>query len=117
MHKLNDINMHRFMSCIIEMNEFLNLFPGSYDIEKLDYKELGGIWLNYIPTSWDNNANVQIFEFYPDNYKKTIFLFERIETAKNIHKYVVKVYKTRTPVHMTTSMVKLGNPIEEDLPF
>ena len=53
----------RYASCLTELNEYLDSFPGEKLTDKIGMKDLSGNLLNIMPNSWSKQAYVQGFDF------------------------------------------------------
>ena len=78
------------MACLVDLNEYLALFPGAKLTDKFGMIDLNKIVLNSIPNSWSKQAYVQRFDGESITFKNAVNVFEHMKIAKYIYKVVVK---------------------------
>ena len=105
MKKTCSLKVKCYAARLIDMNEYLDSFPGATLDDKIDVTELNEIFLNIVPNSWSKQAYVQGFGCESISFKKAVNMFERIEIAESIYGGVVEYSYKNLPKHMPTMMV------------
>ena len=60
---------------LINLNEYLDSFPGEKLSDKIGVTELNGIFLNSMPNSWSKQAYVEGFDWKYINFNKSVNMF------------------------------------------
>ena len=63
---------------MIDINEYLSVFPGENPIEKIGKTELNKIILNSIPNVWGRQVYMQGFYCETINFEISVIMFEPI---------------------------------------
>ena len=71
------LKVRRFTDRMIDLNEYLYVFPGAKASDKTCETELNEILLNIMPNIWNRQAYVQGFDCETIT-KKSINMFERM---------------------------------------
>ena len=82
----------RYAAHMIKLNEYLDIFAGSQEIEKIGETELNEILLHCMPNFWIIQMYVQGFYFETVTCKQVINIFEIMEIAEGIYEGVVDPY-------------------------
>ena len=81
MRKPWELHLKRFNAWLIELNNYLILFPTSRSPKKIPSKELNKIPLHDVPNRWATKACIQGWDFEGKSYKETYKIFEWMEIA------------------------------------
>ena len=87
--KLHNLTEKRYAALIIDLNEYLESFPGATLNHKIGVTELNKILLNSMPNIWSRQAHLQGFDCESITFIKYSNMFERMEIADSIYKGVV----------------------------
>ena len=79
----------RTLLWLVDLNEYLAVFPGAKISDKMFMTELNEILLNSIPNSWNNQAYVKEFDCESITFKASVNMFERMEISEYIYEVVV----------------------------
>ena len=116
MKKTRSLKVRHYAACLIDMNEYLDSFPGATLADKIYVTGFNDIVLNRMPSSWSKQAYVRGFGYESISFKNAVKMFERMETAESIYKGVVETsYKKTLPGKMPNVLVTAGIR-EENLP-
>ena len=63
MKKSRSLKVRRYTAFLIDLNEYLDSFPGATLFDKIDATELNKIILNSMPNSWYKHAYVKYFDY------------------------------------------------------
>ena len=77
MKNLCGLKVRRYTDCMIDLNEYLYVFPGAKASDKTCEMELNEILLNIMPNIWNKRAYMQGFDCETIT-KKPIKMFERM---------------------------------------
>ena len=92
MRKPHKLKVRRYVARLIELNNFLSLFPGAKLTEKIKVAKINEILLNSMPNSWSKQAHVQGFYCKSVNFKKDINIFECMDISESIYEGLVEPY-------------------------
>ena len=62
MRKPRGLKVRFYAACLIDLNDYLDLFHGENLTDKIGMTELNEILLNSMPNSWINQAYVHVFD-------------------------------------------------------
>ena len=96
------------MDRFIDLNEYLPSFPGSTPTHKTGMTELNNICFNSMPNSWSNQAYVQGFYWKSITLKKSVNVFECMDTSEYICEGVVEPPLKKILGKMPTVLVIAG---------
>ena len=82
--KLRILKVRRYVAHLIDLNGYLNSFPGATLADKIDVTEFNKIMLNSTPDSCSKQAYVQGFDCKSTFFKKYVNMFECMEIAEYI---------------------------------
>ena len=88
--KTRSLRVRRYAARLIDLNEYLESFPGATLANKISETELNEIILNSIPNSWYKQAYAQGFDCKSISFRKYVNMFERMKIAESIFEYVVE---------------------------
>ena len=74
---------------LVELNKYLDVFPGENISDKIHVVELNLKNLNIVPNSWIKQAYVEVFYCESITFKADVKMFERMEIAESIYDVVV----------------------------
>ena len=63
MMNLCNISVKKFDTRLMDINEYLSLFPGSDNMKKIVYEEMNEILLHTVPIVWTKQAYLKGFGF------------------------------------------------------
>ena len=87
------LTVRHYVARLIDLNEYLEYFPGATLNDNIGVTKLNGILLNIMPNSWSIQDYAQGFDC------ESINMFERMEIAESIYEGVVEPsYKKPTRV-------------------
>ena len=92
MRKLRRLKVKLFSACLIDLNKYLDFFPGAMLSDKIGLTELNEIFLDSITNSWIKQAYVQVFYCESITVKKSDNMFERMEISESIYEGIVEHY-------------------------
>ena len=75
MRKPHELKLRRYSDCLIDLNNYFDVFHGSKLSEKIGMTELNEILLNSMTNSWSKQAYVQVFDCEYIIYKKKLPIF------------------------------------------
>ena len=78
MKKPRSLTVRCYAARLIDLNEYLALFPGATLTLKIGVTELNEILLNSMTNSWSNKDYVQGFDCESINFLKAVNMFERM---------------------------------------
>ena len=78
----------RFEAQLMEINNFLPLFPGYDPTKKIPSKELNEILLHAVPNGWGKHSYLRGWYFEMSTYRETCAVFDQMEISKQV--YTVK---------------------------
>ena len=93
------------MARLIDLNKYLDSFPGSTLSDTIGVTELNKIILNSMPNSWSKQACVQDFDCKSILFKKNVNMFERMKIEESIYNGLVEPSHKKVPVQMKTILV------------
>ena len=76
MSNLHELEARCYAACMIEINQYLTIFLGYNQNNKIGDMELNEILLHIISNVWGNQEFLQGFDFVAVYFKKSIDLFE-----------------------------------------
>ena len=88
--KPRTITVRRYAARLIDLNEYLESFPGANLNDNIGITELKKIFLNSMPNSWSRQAYVQGFDCWSTTFKKAVNMFDRMEISESIYEGVVE---------------------------
>ena len=97
MKKTRSLKVRHYAACLIDMNEYLDSFPGATLADKIYVTGFNDIVLNRMPSSWSKQAYVRGFGYESISFKNAVKMFERMETAESIYKGVVETSYKKKP--------------------
>ena len=83
--KPQSMTFNRFAARLIEMNNFLPLFPGLDVSRKMEPEERNEILLHAVTNAWAKQSYLQGWDFELKTYKETFAMFERMEVAEQFY--------------------------------
>ena len=89
MRKPRGLKVRRYSYCLIDLNEYLDSFPGENMPDKIGLTELNQNLLFSMPNGWSKQAYVQGFDCKYITFKKAVYIFERMDIFRNLF---MKVY-------------------------
>ena len=81
----HELKVSHYLAHMVELNEYLAIFPGSKESDKLRETELNGIILHTIPNGCNMQDYGQFFYFEAVTLKQAINMFERMEVSEYIY--------------------------------
>ena len=84
MEKPRALTVRRYAERLIDINEYLDSFPGETLNDDIRETELNEIFLNSMPNGWYKQAYVQGFDCESTTFKKALNMFERMEISESI---------------------------------
>ena len=84
------LKARRYITCLIDLNKYLDLFPGGKLSDKIGVMDQNEIFLYCMPNIWINKDYVQGFDGKSINLKKAVNIFERMKIAESIYEDVVE---------------------------
>ena len=78
----NGLKVRRYSASMIDLNNYLVVFPGAKASEMFCDTELDGFVLNSMPKIRINQAYVQRFDFESNTFKAAVSIFESIEITE-----------------------------------
>ena len=84
MYKSRSLKLRRYAACLIDLNEYLDSFPGVTLADKIGILELNETLLNSTPTIWPKHYLVQVFDCESISFKKAFNMFKQMEIAEFI---------------------------------
>ena len=76
-----DLQLNIFVARLTELNNLLQIFPGSSVAKKMNPEELNEILIHAVPNSWAQQSYIQEWDFEEQSYKETCNIFEHTETT------------------------------------
>ena len=73
--KLHSINTRRYTAQITELNDYLDIFPGSENFNNMIESYLKNIMIHSMTNGWNKQSYLQVFEFELP-FKKSVNMFE-----------------------------------------
>ena len=73
--KLHSINTRRYTAQITELNDYLDIFPGSENFNNMIESYLNNIMIHSMTNGWNKQSYLQVFEFELP-FKKSVNMFE-----------------------------------------
>ena len=89
MKKPHSLKVRQYAARLIDLNEYLDSFPGATMTDKIGVTELNDISLKIMPNSWYMKAYLQGFDCKSSSFKKTVQMFERMGISEIIYEDVV----------------------------
>ena len=89
MRKMRILNVRRYAARLIDLNKYLDSFPGGKLSGKLGVTELNELFLNSMPNTWIMQAYVQGFYCESVTFKKAVNMFKCVDIAESIYKGLV----------------------------
>ena len=77
-----------FAARLVQINKYLPFFTGSIEDKKMALEELNYILIHAVPNGWANQSHLQKWYYEGKTYKETCKIFERMEIAKQVYKWV-----------------------------
>ena len=84
MRKPRGLKVRRYTARLLDVNEYLAVFPGSNTSDKICIKEINENLLSSMPNRWIKYPYVQVFDFKFINFKASVNIFECMEVAESI---------------------------------
>ena len=84
MRNPHGLKVRCYAAHLIDLNEYLALFPGVNLTDKIGMTDLNGVLLNIMPNSWIKQSCVQKFYYKSITFKRAINMFERKDIAESI---------------------------------
>ena len=100
------LNVRRYATCIIDLNDYLASFPGATLNDKIGITKQKKILLNSMPNGWSRQAYVQGFDYESITFKKYVNMFERMETTEYTYEGLVELTYKNLTVQTPTMLVK-----------
>ena len=108
MKKPRALTVRRYMSRLIDLNEYLASFPGSTLTDNIGVTKINEIILNGMHNSWYKHAHIQGFDFESITFKNDVNMFERMGISKSIYNGVVEPSCKNPPGKTPTVLVTAG---------
>ena len=86
MRKPQGLPLKIFSVQLMELNNYLTLFPGSSSSKKMDPEELNEILLQAVLKLWARRAYLQVWDLNGKTYNDTRDMFELMEITEEIYK-------------------------------
>ena len=87
---MRSLIVRRYAARLIDINEYLDSFPGATLADKIGVTELNEILLNSMYTSQSKQSYVQGFDCGSILFKKAVNMFQHKEIAESIYGGVVE---------------------------
>ena len=88
----HELKVNNYLALIVKLNDYLAIFPGSKEGDKLRETELNVIILHSILNGCTRQDCGQIFDFEVVTLKKAINMFDHMEVSESIYKGVLYYY-------------------------
>ena len=90
MKKPRALTVRHYAARLIDINEYLESFPGATLNDKIRVTELKQILLNNMTNNWSKQAYIQGFDYAHITINKAVNIFEHMKIAKSIYEGVVE---------------------------
>ena len=88
MKKPRGLKVRHYVACLVDLNEYLALFPGDNLSDKIGITKLNKFLLNIMPNSWYKKAYLQGFDC-ETIFLKAVNMFEQMNISEYIYEGVV----------------------------
>ena len=88
--RMRSLTVRHYVTCLIDINEYLKSFTGATLTVKIGVTKLNEILINSMPNRWYKHAYLQGFDCESITIKKAVNMFERMEIAEFIYGGVVE---------------------------
>ena len=85
MRKPRGLKVRRYSYCLIDLNEYLDSFPGENMPDKIGLTELNQNLLFSMPNGWSKQAYMKGFYYRSITFKKAVNMFERLDMTESIY--------------------------------